>query len=246
MPRIVVAIASNSGVSLTSTTIARPMTFQSLLSTLASCSDLEEFWERVVGWVERTPPDDVKLALPTLQRELSQVPDRIRRCPYRWLRCLGEGGHPVGFSLVRSVSARRRTRRVRGQAIGDRDLARLGNCPELSSVRRFKLFFCAITDQGARALARSAYVRGVGSLNLVNNQVTALGAEAIVTSPNLRALRELSLSRNNISDAGARSLARLPQLERLETFRLEGCNLSSQGRQVLRSCKYLRSCDLHV
>jgi uncharacterized protein (TIGR02996 family) len=75
---------------------------------------------------------------------------------------------------------------------------------------------------GARALADSAALAAVDTLNLEANDIGDVGLAALAGSPHLTRLRVLSVRENHISDDGVRALSRSPMLATLREIDLTG------------------------
>lgn len=220
------------------------MSVQSCIDRMDSCESDPERWGCVTAWVAGARDEQLERALPLLQNELAKIPDDLRRAPAQWLQRIAEGERCPALFLARSIYARRRSRRRRGSAVGDRELRVIAAAPELSCIRRMKLFFCGISDAGVRALAESPHLRGLVSLNLSNNAIGAAGAVTLVESEGLTGLEELYLGNNRVGDKGAERLAVLPGIERLRTLVMRDCGLSQRGVKILRDCQYLSNCEV--
>jgi hypothetical protein len=79
-----------------------------------------------------------------------------------------------------------------------------------------------VGDEGARALAGSAYLRGLTRLDLTENSIGDDGARALAESANLGGLTHLNLKGNHLGPEGARALASSPHLARLRYLGLGG------------------------
>jgi hypothetical protein len=79
-----------------------------------------------------------------------------------------------------------------------------------------------IGDEGAQALAESAYLARLKRLDLAENDIGDSGVSALAGSPNLRALTHLNLSGNLLGLDGVRALAASPNLGRLSFLRIGG------------------------
>jgi hypothetical protein len=77
-----------------------------------------------------------------------------------------------------------------------------------------------IGTEGAEALAASANLANLTSLDLSCNHIDDLGAQALAASPHLSCLTQLDLRGNDITDAGVQALIDSPHLDRLTSLGL--------------------------
>jgi hypothetical protein len=95
---------------------------------------------------------------------------------------------------------------------------RIGGARFAEQLIDLDLGFCALGDEGARALARHAELRALEKLALEGNAIGEAGASALASSQVLRSLEALDLRRNALGEAGVRRFAGrtgLPKLARL-------------------------------
>lgn len=204
----------------------------------------KELWQRIVDLVESAEEFIFPEKGHPIYRLLEQISDDERRAPSAWIRkAITDGGFPA-LALARSIRSRRRSHKERGSALGDAELEKLFELSEFSAIRRLNLFFCGVTDAGAKALAASSNGKQLFALNLTNNRIGPQGAVALVESIQLPSLRELRLGRNPIGDKGVLTIANTPLLSRLQVLDLSECGLSDLGKKALVSSRHVGDCDL--
>lgn len=144
-------------------------------------------------------------------------------------------------------------------------LEQIARCPHLGSVVHLDLSSNPFNDAGLRAIAESACLPALSSLNVWGgSSVTATGirdlldspladrlerlvcawlkmgdiiARMVAGAPRLKRLLALDLSDNDITDAGAKALAASPHLRALQRLTLRGHRktLTATGRDALKA-----------
>ena len=101
-------------------------------------------------------------------------------------------------------------------AIGDEGAAQIAKWPHASKLRWLDLSDCRLTAEGVKALADSASLRGLWSLNLSRNAIGDEGAFALEACLNLRYLRWLGLMNAQIGERGRAKLNTFPLSQAVE------------------------------
>ena len=111
-------------------------------------------------------------------------------------------------------------------------MAALGQCVSLASLRSIDLEQNGLGDRDVADLARSPHLGGLASLLLWNNRVGDAGLVALAAA-DLPALTRLDLSNNLVGDIGAVALAGSPMLGRLRVLDLTGNQIGDPGAAAL-------------
>jgi Leucine-rich repeat (LRR) protein len=117
----------------------------------------------------------------------------------------------------------------------------LADSAHLSSLTSLDLWGNNIGDEGARAIANSAHFSSLTSLNLRRNTIGPEGATAIANSAYLSALTLLDLSANNIRDEGATAIANSAHLSSLTSLNLSSNNIRDEGATAIANSAHLSS-----
>jgi uncharacterized protein (TIGR02996 family) len=88
-------------------------------------------------------------------------------------------------------------------------------------------------DEGAVALAGSAHLAGLTTLLLWSNRIGDDGVRALARSPHLARLTRLDLSANAVADGGLEALASAPLLKRLTLLDLQRNRIGDDGARAL-------------
>ncbi len=140
------------------------------------------------------------------------------------LRPLFDG--PLAEHLIRLM--------LSGNGLGDAGVAALCASPVFARMAEdqhlIDLRRVDMGPGGAKALADSAALEFVESLDLEGNMLGDAGLAALASSPHLTQLRVLSLRENRIEDAGVWALSRSPLMATLRVLDLTG-NLITQESQ---------------
>lgn len=107
-------------------------------------------------------------------------------------------------------------------SIGDAGVRALAASEKLGAIRRLRLSYCDIGDEGLAALVASPNF-GARSLALGSNDVGDAGAAALAAAPALANITNLYLPRNPIGDDGAAALAGSPHLQAMQILSLSSC-----------------------
>jgi hypothetical protein len=116
-------------------------------------------------------------------------------------------------------------------------LLRLGQLP--TRIDSLWLFAVQLGDEGAIALANSAHLDNLTSLDLGDNNIGSEGAIALANSSNMGNLTLLYLEHNDIGSEGAIALANSPNMENLTSLDLWNCNIGSDGAFALANSAHL-------
>ena len=111
-------------------------------------------------------------------------------------------------------------------------MAALGQCASLASLRSLDLEKNDLGDLDVADLARSPHLGGLAALLLWNNRISDSGLVALAAA-DLPALTRLDLSNNLVGDLGAVALAGSPLLGRLRVLDLTGNQLGDPGAVAL-------------
>lgn len=115
-------------------------------------------------------------------------------------------------------------------SLGLADLDAFLGYPELGKLRRLNLRGTPIGDDGAKLLARCAYLSRLEELKLPCTELGNAGAGALAASPHLRFLEVLVLRANpSLGDPGVQALAASPYLKALRTLNLGSTGVGDLG-----------------
>jgi hypothetical protein len=92
----------------------------------------------------------------------------------------------------------------------------LVDCPYLSHLRRLKLPYMHLYNEGTRALSLSPHFQNLTSLDLTGNLISDEGARALAESPYLLNLKRLNLSANRITYVYRQELRFSPRFRNVE------------------------------
>lgn len=108
----------------------------------------------------------------------------------------------------------------------------LANTDNFPKLKKLKLGWNKIGDEGTTAIARSQGMRNLTELSLSSNQITDAGIIALVQSHFIGNLTHLHLSYNNIATEGALALVSSP-LPKSTILELNGNNIGDEGIDAL-------------
>ena len=129
-----------------------------------------------------------------------------------------------------------------GGVISEEGAHALAGSAKLASLQSLNLCFHEIGQNGARFIAESPNFGMLRSLNMDWNEIGNDGVQDVISSKTLSALRALSVRRNGISDDGLKQILGMKGIERLSSFNLDDNLLGpSAGRLFDDSCH-----DLHI
>jgi uncharacterized protein (TIGR02996 family) len=120
-----------------------------------------------------------------------------------------------------------------------RDPAALAASAHLAHLSSLDLSYNEIGAEGAAALAASPHLAHLASLALTCNEIGPEGAAALVASPHLARLSSLELGSNSIGPAGAAALAASPHLAHLDSLSLGGNRIGAAGAAALAASPHL-------
>jgi uncharacterized protein (TIGR02996 family) len=109
----------------------------------------------------------------------------------------------------------------------------LAESAHLARVTTLDLESNALDDPQAQALANSAHLGNVETLLLWSNRIGDDGVRALLAAPHLTRLTRLDLSANVIGDAGLTALTASPRLARLTMLGLERNQIGDEGARAL-------------
>lgn len=111
----------------------------------------------------------------------------------------------------------------------------LAHCDRLGGLRQLSMegHLHGVGPKGARALAGSASLERLETLELIGQRIGLDGLEALLDSPRSRPLRRLVLWGCHVGDGGAQALARSDQISSLHELDVSACGLSPDGARVL-------------
>jgi uncharacterized protein (TIGR02996 family) len=139
---------------------------------------------------------------------------------------------------------------LRFKKLTARDSPAVMESPHLARVSWLNLRGCiGIRPPGARALAASAHLARLTTLDLTRNYIGPTGAEALAASPHLTRLTTLELTRNAIETAGAQALAGWPGLATVSRLTLGINKIRTEGIRALAASPHvarLRSLELRL
>src|SRR4051794_12919577 len=109
--------------------------------------------------------------------------------------------------------------------------------PKLASLRRLRLVWNGIGEQGARALAASPHLANLRQLDLPNNDPSEAGLLALVRSNRFTRLRslDLSFSSRSFTESVARTLVESPHFPDLVRLRAKTAYLTQQTCDILQA-----------
>lgn len=217
-------------------------------------------WRALVQALDAIADDSPELdsALARVEQTCTDVPDRLRRAPARWLaqrfagrpqprlriaRCLelalqGEVPGDRGAWADAVELAELTIVRVFDDRLGDAGLARWLRSPSHAGVRELALA-SGITDAGARALADDPRLAALDSLALFRNSIGAGGLAALCRRLPAT-LRRLLLGRNALGEAGMRALADASSRVQLDLLDLDANGLAGAAIEALVEAPLLR------
>jgi uncharacterized protein (TIGR02996 family) len=100
---------------------------------------------------------------------------------------------------------------------------------------------CQLDDEGTQVLASSPRMAGLTSLALSNTGLADEGVKALASSPWITRLRTLVLSQNLFGDAGLTALAASPNLTNLTSLQLRDLRTSADALGTLLSSPHLKN-----
>lgn len=217
-------------------------------------------WRALVQALDAIADDSPSLdaAIARVEEACTDVPDRLRRVPARWLAQCMAGQVQPRLRVARALDLV-----LQGEVPGDRGA--WADAPALAGLAIVKVFddrlgdaglarwLCAgghaqvrelalasgITDAGARALADDPRLAGLASLALFRNAIGPDGVAALLGRVPAT-LQRLSLARNALGEPGMRALAGPSALTRLELLDLDANALDGAAIEALVASPLLR------
>jgi uncharacterized protein (TIGR02996 family) len=116
----------------------------------------------------------------------------------------------------------------------------LANSATLTRLQSLDLGDHFIGDAGLRSLATGPLADRLERLGVEYNEIEVVdsGILAVVESPRLTSLRELRFGGNDLGRLGAEALAAWPRLEQMDVVNLEECTLTDAVRGILRRSRW--------
>ncbi len=121
----------------------------------------------------------------------------------------------------------------------DPDINRILKTDAHAHVSSLYLTGNAITDKGAKLLARSTHFTSLEELYLGRNQIGDEGVAKLVRAPWCNTLTKLDLQFNQIGNAGATALANATTLSGLKTLYLSSNRIELEGARALAASEPL-------
>jgi hypothetical protein len=145
-----------------------------------------------------------------------------------------------------AVDARIVEVKLSSNRIGPAGVAALLASP-IRAVQTLVLYDNQIADAGARALARSPKIAGVGHLDVSYNQLTSSGVQALLGPTSaLRGPTYVSVAGNAIGDAGIKALVASSKLVHVDTLNVRRVGLTDAGVAAIVSADLPKLTRLNV
>ena len=125
----------------------------------------------------------------------------------------------------------------RSCALGECGALSIASSAFLGSLEKLAIYYDAIGDAGALALANCN--ASLSSLILFENEIGPEGVRSLTSVSTLSGLRELYIGENQIGDAGVRAIAESEYLNNLASLTLAYCDVGPDGLMALAASSCL-------